>query len=839
MSRLLLLNLSACAVGLLFCPLANADPASPSATPADAFSVAEGFTIKMVHAVKSKSDGDNPAEGSWVAMTVDPKGRLIASDQGGGLFRLDVSQTPAKVERLQTPIVGAQGLLCAHGSLYANVNSGKPSGLWRLTDTNGDDQYDKHEHIIPLKAGGEHGPHGLVLTPDGKRIVMVVGNMSSLPKLARSRPPQNWDEDQLLPRMPDARGHAANRFAPGGYLMSCKPDGSDTEMICNGFRNPYDLAYNADGELFTFDADMEWDIGTPWYRPTRIVHAIGGADFGWRNGTGKWPAYYPDSYGAAVNVGPGSPTGICFGYGAKFPAKYQNALFACDWSYGKLYAVFLKPEGSSYTGEFEVFASAAPLPITDITVHPDGAMYFVMGGRGTQSAVYRIRYTGDQQTRQAKQNLRDPIAAGKQISRHYFERLQHGYEGNTAVLSQYFFGLADTDRGVRHAARVALEHMSTDAWKDKLASLHSDQAKILGVVALARVGEKADKKIALETLRRIDWDSLSASERIDALRAIGLVAIRMHGFDDEATEALISRLSPSFPTGNSGVDRELARLLVYLKDESATPRIVGELMSSPDQENQIYYAMVLRQVESGWTDELRRDYLRWFVDIQGSSGGMSFGGFINNIKKEAIENLTDQQKTDLAEVINAKPKKTETKVAKLDFVRAWKTDELINAVSKSDRKADFDRGKTLFIAGACYGCHRIGMQGGILGPDLTGAGGRFNTHDLIQAVVEPSKVISDQYAAKQFLTHDGDIIVGTVVNMRGTKLQVMTNMLDPSSLKTVNTDDVEIIRDAKTSMMPSGLMDSFSADDVVDLITYLKAGGNARHPIYQNAVIDN
>ena len=51
-----------------------------------------------------------------------------------------------------------------------------------------------------------------------------------------------------------------------------------------------------------------------------------GSEFGWRNGSGKWPAYYPDSVPAIYNIGPGSPTGICFGYGTRFPAKYQEAL---------------------------------------------------------------------------------------------------------------------------------------------------------------------------------------------------------------------------------------------------------------------------------------------------------------------------------------------------------------------------------------------------------------------------------------------------------------------------------------------------------------------------------
>ena len=184
-------------------------------------------------------------------------------------------------------------------------------------------------------------------------------------------------------------------LAPQGWIARTDPDGKEWELIASGMRNPFDIAFNRDGELFTYDADMEWDIGEPWYRPTRVNHVISGAEFGFRNGSAKWPAYYIDSFGAVVDIGPGSPTGITFGYGAKFPEKYRDALFISDWSFGKLRAVHLKPEGASYTAEVEEFVSGQPLPVTDVVINPsDGAMYLAVGGRGTQSALYRVTYTG-------------------------------------------------------------------------------------------------------------------------------------------------------------------------------------------------------------------------------------------------------------------------------------------------------------------------------------------------------------------------------------------------------------------------------------------------------------
>ncbi len=102
-------------------------------------------------------------------------------------------------------------------------------------------------------------------------------------------------EGELLPHYNDSRGHAAGIMAPGGEILRSDDDGKTWKRVVAGFRNEYDFAFNADGELFTFDSDMEWDVGLPWYRPVRVNHCPLGAEFGWRNGSGKWPAYYFDS----------------------------------------------------------------------------------------------------------------------------------------------------------------------------------------------------------------------------------------------------------------------------------------------------------------------------------------------------------------------------------------------------------------------------------------------------------------------------------------------------------------------------------------------------------------
>lgn len=389
--------------------------------------------------------------GSWVCLATDPKGRLIASDQGGmGLVRitpapLDGSK-PTLVEKIPVAITASQGLHWAFDSLYVVCNGGPGSGLYRVTDSNGDDTLDTVVKLREFQGGGEHGPHAVIPSPDGKRLFVICGNHTKLPftvtdvtppqtmagirdrqrrvKLpadGASRVPANWDEDQIIKRMWDGNGHAAGILAPGGYVVSTDPEGKAWEVWSTGYRNAYDMAFNADGELFVYDSDMEWDFGTPWYKPTRVNHATSGSELGWRSGSGNLPACLPDCLPALIDIGPGSPVGVVFGYGATFPAKYQKAAIVCDWTFGTIYAIHLSPDGSIYKGVKEEFVSRTPLPLTDVTIGRDGAMYFTVGGRGGQSELYRVTYAGGEPT--APVDARNAAGAAERNLRRELEAL--------------------------------------------------------------------------------------------------------------------------------------------------------------------------------------------------------------------------------------------------------------------------------------------------------------------------------------------------------------------------------------------------------------------------------
>jgi putative heme-binding domain-containing protein len=808
------------------------DLRTPEATAVEDIKVAEGFRVELLYSVP-KAD-----QGSWVAMTEDDKGRLIVSDQYGSLYRLTPPElgqeiAPDAIEKIDLDIGGAQGLLYAFDSLYVVLNTDQHGGrgLYRLRDTDGDDRFDSKELLRKFaEEGGEHGPHAVLLGPDGESIYVVVGNQTPVTELASSRVPRVWGEDLLLDRI-HGRGFMKTVMAPGGWIARTDPDGKEWELIATGFRNQYDAAFDRNGGLFTFDADMEWDINTPWYRPTRVNLVASGGEFGWRNGSGKWPAHYPDSLPAVVDIGPGSPTGVGFGYGAKFPKKYQDALFILDWSYGKMYAVNFKPSGASHTAVVEEFLSAQPLPLTDVLIgKKDGAMYFTIGGRRVQSGLYRVTYLGDEPV---GDDRGDPLtdAAKERLMLEGF----HGRQDPKAVGTAWPY-LSHEDRWLRFAARIAIEHQPVAEWQQKALEEKNPIAATHAAIALARHGDKALRPKLLDLLNGIDWASLTDAQRTDLVRAYSLVFTRMGAPDDDARQALVALLSPRLPGQRPELNAELHQLLVYLRDPAAAAKGVALLKAAPSQEEQIAYAKNLRRVVDGWTRELRADYFRWFVQAAAYKGGASFDLFMEEIKREALENTPDDEKAALKEIIDAKPASAGPQFTfePREFQKNWTVadfDDVINVGLEGAR--DFTNGRKMFGAAACFACHRFDQEGGSVGPDLTSVAGKFSPGDLLESIVDPNKEISDQYGSMIFTMLDGSQTIGRVMNLSGDNIQVNTNMMDPNQTVPVDRKQLKEAKPSPYSMMPPGLINTLKKDDVLDLLAYLLSGGNPDDPMFK------
>lgn len=800
-----------------------------SSTPVEAMKTLPGFEVELVYSVPKGE------QGSWVSMTSKPDGSLIVSDQGGSLYSVIPGPTAdaTKVEKIDVPIGQAQGLLWANDRLYVvvNGNAAEGSGLYEVTDTNADGKLDKVTTLKKLRGGGEHGPHAVRLGPDGK-LYVIAGNFTAVPEgYDPSSPMRNWAEDLLLPRNPDGGGHDPHVMAPGGWIARCDLKGEKWELLSAGLRNSYDFDFNPEGQIFTYDSDMEWDTGTPWYRPTRVNHLVPGGEYGWRNGTGKWPEYSPDSLGAVVNIGLGSPTGVQFGTGAKYPEKYQRALFINDWTYGKLYAVHMTPTGGTYTGTFETFVEGRPMPLTDVVIHTDGNMYFTIGGRGTQSGLYRVKYVGSDSTAPVGSMVDEAATAARKL-RTELEAFQT--KADAAAIDFCWPHLNSGDRAVRYAARVAIENQPIASWKDKAFTETRVTAAIHAMIAVARTGDASMLSAVVTKLGSLPTTRLTEDQILALSRAYGLAFIRLGKPDAVTAKAVADKLLPLFPNQSEAVNRELAALLVYLESPAVVEPALKLLSAAQTQEEQLYYVLVLRNISPLLSTEQRKVFFSWIsMAQQKGRGGASFRKFLDRIRTDAADKLPEADRLALKEVIEGKAFVETVKLETTrQFVHNWQAEDFADSLEEVEKGRSFEKGRAAYEAAQCYKCHRFDGQGGDTGPDITGVGNRFNPQYLVESLVNPSKAISDQYVGSMILTVDGDVITGRIIEENDKIIKVRT---DPFALQlvTIAKEDIEQRQQSKVSEMPQGLINTLTKEEILDLIAYMRSGGKKDDKAFQ------
>jgi putative heme-binding domain-containing protein len=794
-----------------------------SATPAESLKVADGFRVELLRSAE-------PGEGSWICMTFDHRGRLIVSPQGDErpLLRLSFSGGKvANVEKLSAPMHYAMGLLYAFDSLYVNGHGPNGTGLYRLIDENKDDQFETNEiHLLKVFRGeSEHGYHALALGPD-KKIYVLNGNGTRLPEgISSNSPYRNYAEDSLSGGLGIDESQDGAK-APACHVLQSDAEGREWKLWAGGMRNAYDMDFNADGELFTFDSDMEWDWGTPWYRPTRILHLVSGGEYGWRDGTRMWADYYPDALPPVTYIGIGSPTGVKFGTRSNFPEKYRRALYVADWSYGRILAVHLTPTNSTYRGETEAFIQGTPLNLTSLTFGPDGSMYFITGGRGTQSGLYRVSYSG---TPLARDKREEDSAVSARKVRHALENF-HTQPANDAQLTALQSQLFSPDRWLQYAARVALEHQDPARWVPQKLASDPSLDELLPVV---RVDPKANELLSSHLVKGRGFQATVPNLRL-------LEVLMSHSdLSTDLRQRIAQRLDRQFPARTWEVNRELSRVLLHLGSTQGVSKCVRLLQSAKTQEEQLHYIEQLRNIREGWSLTDRKIFFSWFLKPRDPQAhppeilqyfkdvgrsyvdGAWFDRYLRDFRRQAAATLTDEERRELAPLLNAPVSPAQNIPANnRQFVREWKMEDFGEVLQKTSAP-NLPRGRQALVDAQCLTCHRFGNDGGIVGPELTGAGAKYNARDLLESILEPSKVLSDQYQDHTAILKEGDTISGRLVAESDKEIILETDRLSGATEK-IAREKVANVTPSKLSPMPAGLANVLTKEEILDLIAYLR-----------------
>ncbi len=601
-------------------------------------------------------------------------------------------------------------------------------------------------------------------------------------------------------------------------------------------------------------------LGHAWYRPIRVSTAVSGADQGFREGTGKWPEYYPDSLPAMADVGIGCPTGVAFGVRRQVPRQISEGVFTpCDWTYGRLIAAHLKPKErrTRRRGRTSSPPRALHADSGKVAAESDGRRRrrrrrAVLHDRRPKHAVGAVpRHLYGIGIHGAPSICTIPTGAAARAPRHQLEAF-HGKQDPKAVEFAWP-QLASDDRFIRYAARLAIESQPVAEWKARALAETKPEGAFTALLALARLGGGESQADLLASLARFPAASLDKGQLLDKLRVLE-VSISRQGTPSAAlARPSVTELQAPYPAKDIEVNRELCQVLLALDPQGSVAKTLALLKAAPTQEEQLTYILALRTITTGWTPELRKEYfswwskdhaktdpaehpayvVKWFEDAGRPYGdGSSYPKFVANLRADAIKTLTPQELTALEPVLalytppGAKPKKPQKARS---LVKAWTMEDLEPELAKVGSGRNFRVGKEVYEAAQCLNCHKFGNEGGAVGPDLTAVSSRFARKDVLESIILPSKVISEQYAATTIRTKDGDVIEGRVVEETDDKLVVQPNQLLPEKV-TVKKADVKSRALSKVSPMPEGLVNTFHKEEILDMLAYIESGGRRDHP---------
>ena len=244
------------------------------------------------------------------------------------------------------------------------------------------------------------------------------------------------------------------------------------------------------------------------------------------------------------------------------------------------------------------------------------------------------------------------------------------------------------------------------------------------------------------------------------------------------------------------------------------PRTLALVRQAATLEEQLQFVFHLRRVREGWSAADREKYFRWFTRPQRAhppevnqwfadvrlhyADGASFPVYLANIRREAAATLTDAERRELAPLVNAplSPVVTPVQTQPRKLVKEWTSAELLPHIEKLTRPRSAERGREAFAAASCVACHRYANEGGAIGPDLTAVAYKLGDREMLESLIEPSKVLSDQFQNTIVELTNGQTRVGRILERGKEKVVLSINPLagDREEISKADRDDAALAR---------------------------------------------
>ena len=162
----------------------------------------------------------------------------------------------------------------------------------------------------------------------------------------------------------------------------------------------------------------------------------------------------------------------------------------------------------------------------------------------------------------------------------------------------------------------------------------------------------------------------------------------------------------------------------------------------------------------------------------------------------------------------------------------WKYDELVAGLAELSIGSSHSAGKQMFTVASCIACHKLEGVGNQFGPELTKLEPKWQAADVLKEMLDPSAKINEKFQTTVFQLDSGKTVSGLIVEETPTAYKVIENPLAKAEPIEIAKDEVLARKKSPISLMPKGLLDKLTREEILDLVAYVVAKGDKSHALY-------
>ncbi|MGX5817096.1 DUF7133 domain-containing protein [Chitinophaga lutea] len=657
----------------------------------------------------------------------------------------------------------------------------------------------------------------------------------------------------------------------GGGIVRVRPDGTELEIYTHGTRNVYDVAIDPYMNIFTRENTND---GGGWN--VRFSHHLQTGEYGYPV---LFQHFTDEIIPALADLGGGSGTGALFMAEPGWPASYNNVPMMADWGRSRLYIHRVTPDGSTFTQQEEEFLNVPQ--ITDLDVDGSGRLFLSAwdgaGYSGSPKKGYVIRAVPQNWTYQAFPDIaKAPVEtlAGLLKSASAVARLAASQEliargdrqaalnvANDTQLPLYarvagiytyaqaagkeavpaLTALVQDDAVREHVLRALTDRKgTTDAVSETvfLAALKdaSPRVRAAAIIGLGRLGRASAAGALLQT--PVPASFVAPAKDVEGPHATPNAAIVLPHL---AVRALVElHAVDSAVAGISKANGTLALwALRYMHDPKAVNGLIAAYRVS---KNDKLKKEILTTLARLYKKEADYDASWWWGTRPDSHGpyykavtwesSPVIEKFLKNealkagtLRKPYFADLDARHRMDIPAFATAKKPEAVSKEPKVDLEKIKSKKGQVGKSSIEDvllainqLKGDPAKGKLLFTTQGCIACHSISKGEKMKGPFMGQVGSIMNREQIAESILKPNASISQGFATVMITAKGNKTYTGFVTEETAARVVLRNIAGDVFALRTA---DILSRKEMKTSMMPAGLANALSYDELASLVTFL------------------